>query len=277
MQNIRAALILTLFFSFTIPLMPVQFLLLRLSARAARRFPHWYHRQVCRLLNIRLHVDGTLAQDNPVLIVANHVSWLDIPVLSALAPISFVAKKEVGTWPFIRWLAQLQRTVFVDRKRRGSVGGTADEITRRLRGGDIMVLFAEGTSSDGTHVLPFQSSLFAAIKPGKGQPRSTPDTPVENTDEGIFVQTLAIAYTHIHGLPLSSRERPAVAWYGDMEMAGHAWQILKRGPIDVHIRLRAPAEMCDFADRKALSRQCETWVRADLAHLLSNARPPLKF
>lgn len=77
--------------------MPVQALLLKTSLRYARRFPHWYHRRVCRLLGIRLHIEGQVADDTPVLIIANHTSWLDIPVLSAVAPLSFVAKKEVAS------------------------------------------------------------------------------------------------------------------------------------------------------------------------------------
>ncbi len=89
------------FATLTLPLMPVQAVLLRTTSRGARAFPHWYHRQVCRLLGIRLQIEGAVARDRPVLVVANHSSWLDIPVLSAVAPVSFIAKKEVGGWPFV--------------------------------------------------------------------------------------------------------------------------------------------------------------------------------
>ncbi len=106
---VRAAAILAGFAGLTLPLMPVQAALLKASPRLARRLPHWYHRQVCRLMGIRLHVEGRIAEHAPVLVVANHVSWLDIPVISAVAPVSFVAKKEVSTWPFISTLARLQR------------------------------------------------------------------------------------------------------------------------------------------------------------------------
>ena len=148
--------------------MPVQALLLRVGSSGARAFPHWYHRQVCRLLGIRIHIDGAVVRDRPVLLVANHTTWLDIPVLSAVAPVSFVAKKEVGTWPFVSSLARLQRSVFVDRTRRTAVGQAAGEILARLAQGDTVVLFAEGTSSDGNRVLPFMTSLFAAAKPSGG-------------------------------------------------------------------------------------------------------------
>jgi 1-acyl-sn-glycerol-3-phosphate acyltransferase len=159
--------VLALFMTLTVPLMPVQALLLKASPKAARRFPHWYHRQVCRVLGIKLTINGAIVRDRPVLLVSNHTSWLDIPVLSAVAPVSFVAKKEVGSWPFVSALARLQRSVFVDRARRQAAGETAGEITERLKTGDAIVLFAEGTSSDGNRVLPFKTSLFAAVKPSR--------------------------------------------------------------------------------------------------------------
>jgi 1-acyl-sn-glycerol-3-phosphate acyltransferase len=243
----------------TLPLMPVQALLLRLNSRAARSFPHWYHRRVCRLLGIRLHIDGTVPTDKPVLLVANHTSWLDIPVLSAVAPVSFVAKKEVASWPFVSSLARLQRTVFVDRSRRTAVGHTAGEIVQRLAAGDAIVLFAEGTSSDGNRVLPFMTSLFAAAKPSEKDGTIAQDA---------VVQTLAVVYTRLHGVPLGRAERPGVAWYGDMEMRGHAWELLKAGPLDVHVRLGDPQPLSSFVDRKSLARQSEAQVRKDVIGIL---------
>lgn len=260
MQSIRAGLILVAFFSITVPLMPVQLVLSRLGGASARRFPHWYHRCLCRLLGIRLHIDGAVSRERPVLIVSNHVSWLDIPVLSAMAPVSFVAKREVGTWPFVSWLAKLQRSVFVDRERRTAVAQTTREIIGRLRGGDNIVLFAEGTSSDGNGVLPFRTSLFAAAKPSGAQATAL--------EKGISVQTLAVAYTRVHGLPLGRLARPRVAWYGDMDMASHAWQVLRMGPLDVHLRLGEPMALSEFTDRKALARITEAQVRADMAAIL---------
>jgi len=244
----------------TLPLMPVQALLLRTSVRGARRFPNWYHRQVCRLVGLRLNIEGELVSDRPVLIVANHTSWLDIPVLSAVAPLSFVAKSEVGGWPFVSSLARLQRTVFVDRKRRVSVGDTASEIMSRLSTGDTIVLFAEGTSSDGNRVLPFKSSLFGAVKAGGRSDGGATSSAV--------VQTLAIVYTRLHGVPLGRADRPLIGWYGDMEMGGHAWELLKAGPIDVAISIGPPVPLDAFADRKQLARHSEVEVRRQVVNLL---------
>lgn len=260
---LRAAAILGGFGAITLPLMPVQAALLRTSPRLARKFPHWYHRQVCRLLGIRLHVEGQIVENAPVLVVANHVSWLDIPVLSAVAPLSFVAKKEVGTWPFVSSLAHLQRSVFIDRTRRTAVGQTTNEIIERLKSGDTIVLFAEGTSSDGNRVLPFKTPLFAAVKPTLAN---------GHTEVGACVQTLTIAYTHLHGIPLSRTRRSLVGWYGDMEMASHAWELLKAGPLDAKIHISPPVPLSDFTDRKELARYTEAVIRQSLAKLLHGRR-----
>lgn len=266
--TIRATLIFVGFLGLTLPLMPLQWLLIKTGSKQQRRLPHWYHRQVCRLLGIRIQRHGTISDDQAVLVISNHVTWLDIPILSALAPVSFVAKKEVAQWPLAGSLARLQRTVFVDRGRRTAVGATSNEIATRLQSGDHVVLFAEGTSSDGNRVLPFKTSLFAAAKPGRAAMRnkgggSTPP-PAATLDQAgnpVFVQTVAMTYTGIHGLPLTRANRPDVAWYGDMEMTSHAWTLLKTGPIDVHICIGAPVPLDDFADRKALAAFAENQIR----------------
>jgi len=259
MGRLRAAGVLIGFLGLTLPLMPVQALLLRLSPAAARRLPHWYHRRVCRIMGMRLQVEGAVEPGSPTLLVSNHTSWLDIPVLSAVAPVSFVAKKEVGGWPFVSSLARLQRTVFVDRQRRTAVGETAGEITSRLAQGDAIILFAEGTSTDGNRVLPFKTSLFAAAKPS-GE--------AANPDERAVVQTVSIVYARLHGVPLGRADRPLVSWYGDMEMQKHAWELLKAGPLDVIVKIGPPAPLADFADRKQLAQRTERAVREDLVRTL---------
>lgn len=258
MGTFRAASVLAGFFVLTVPLMPVQAVLLRVNRNAARRFPHWYHRQVCKLLGVTLSIEGKLAPDQPVLLVCNHSSWLDIPVLSAVAPVSFVAKKEVGGWPFVSALARLQRTVFVDRKRRQAAGDAADEIMARLAAGDTIVLFAEGTSSDGNRVLPFKTSLFGAVMPGK---RSRENRPA-------FVQTCAVVYTHRYGIALGRADRAGVGWYGDMEMQSHAWALLMSGPLRVTIRIGQPVGLHEFSGRKDLAMTSERDVRRTVLEIL---------
>ena len=258
MRRVRAALVLAAFFALTLPLMPLQLLFLRTGSRFARTFPHWYHRQVCRIIGIKLHVEGDIARDSGVLLISNHVSWLDITVLSAMAPVSFVAKQEVSTWPFVSWLAKLQRSVFIDRNRRSEVSGKANEILSRLDSVDHIVLFAEGTSSDGNGVFPFKTALFAAVKPNGETSRH----------DDVCVQTLALTYSKLYGLPLCRRGRHLVAWYGDMDLASHAWRLLGLGPLDAHIRIGEPVPLDEFQDRKALARYAEGRVRSDVVAML---------
>ena len=195
----------------------------------------------------RTKVEGKVAHDRPVLIVANHVSWLDIPVLSAVAPLSFIAKKEVGTWPVVSSLARLQRTVFVDRTRRTAVGKVASEMRQRLDQGDVLVLFAEGTSTDGNRVMPFKTALFAAA--------------FSEANPDVCVQTLSLTYTRLHGIPLGRADRNLVGWYGDMEMGDHAWSLLKAGPLDARISIGDPMPLSEFSDRKKLAEHTEKVVR----------------
>ena len=253
--SLRASVLLAAFMAVTLPLMLVQYGFLRLGLRQAKTLPHGYHKFVCRLLGIRVHVNGKLESGSPVLLVSNHVSWLDITALSTIAPVSFVAKAEVGTWPFVSWLAKLQRSVFVDRSRRTLVKDKAGEIAERLAEGDNIVLFAEGTSSDGNRILPFRSSLFSAAS-------MAPSAANDNGPEAV-VQTVAIAYTHLHGLPILRHERPLVAWYGEMDMMSHAWNVLKSGPLDVTIRLGEPVRLASLRDRKQLAAFSEAQVRRD--------------
>lgn len=257
MSRVRGYLRLAGFFALTLPLMPVQAVLVRLTDSGARRFPHWYHKQVCRVLGVRLKIDGSVQRDRPVLLISNHTSWLDIPVLSAVAPVSFVAKKEVSRWPFVSSLARLQRTVFVDRTRRSATGQATSEINRRLGTGDVIVLFPEGTSSDGNRVLPFKTALFGALDFSK-------------TEEGVApaVQTIAVVYTGIAGIPVWRADRPKIGWYGDMEMLGHAWNVLKGGTIDATIRVGEPVPLTAFADRKALAKSTEAAIRRQVIGVL---------
>ncbi len=271
MGSLRAGSILSGFVGLTLPLMPVQAGLVRFAPRLARHLPHWYHRRVCRLIGLRLEIEGAVVRDRPVLLVSNHTSWLDIPVLSAVAPVSFVAKKEVGTWPGVAALARLQRTVFVDRERRTAVGETASEIIERLAAGDTIVLFAEGTSSDGNRVLPFRTSLFAAAKPSAAA--RPVNAEVSRIPTHAVVQTVSIAYTRLHGVPLARADRSLVGWYGDMDLPPHAWELLKAGPLDARIVVGPPVPLDDFADRKALARHSEDEVRANVVRALRGLAP----
>ena len=270
MSVVRGGLTLAGFLLLTLPLMPVQAVLVRLGSSAARTLPVWYHRQVCKLFDVRVHLHGEVSRKGSILIAANHSAWLDIVVLSSIAPVSFIAKREVGEWPFISWLAKLQRTIFIDRKKRTSVADISRLMEERLASGDNIVLFPEGTSSNGNVVLPFRSSLLAPILPASNANSANGTEQAGTVDDHRSLQTCAIAYTHLLGLPVGRRNRPRITWYGDMEMLGHGWSVLKSGPIDVHVLLRPPIDLASYPDRKTLTREIEQQVRADVSFLLRN-------
>lgn len=111
-----------------------------------------------RIVGLRVHHHGTPPAAG--MIVSNHLSYLDILAYGALVPCVFVAKKEVASWPALGLLARMAGTIFVDRTRRTKVGDANLRITEALQAGNIVILFAEGTSSDGRTVLPFRSALL---------------------------------------------------------------------------------------------------------------------
>jgi lyso-ornithine lipid O-acyltransferase len=251
LSRLRGFLVLAGFAGLTLPLMPLQQFFVWTRSRYARTFPMHYHRIVARILGIHVRLKGELPQNGPLLVASNHVSWLDIVVLSSVAPLSFIAKKEVNGWPFFGALARLQRTVFVDRDRRHKTHEVRDEIGERLADGDILVLFSEGTSGDGASVLPFKSSLFAAAE-----------------KEGVKVQPLSIAYHGHRNLPMTRRLRPFYAWYGDMDLPPHLWEALKTGPIEVTVICHPPLTASDAGGRKQLAKLAELQVRRSLMHAL---------
>jgi 1-acyl-sn-glycerol-3-phosphate acyltransferase len=261
---IRVALIALAFFALTLLLLPFQLIGLLFDLRLQRSIPHLYHRILCALIGVRIREIGIRSTASPALILSNHVSWLDICVVSALSPVVFVAKSEVAGWPVLGWLAKLQRTVFINRQSRHRTGAAAGEIAGRLLGGDAVVLFAEGTSSDGTRVLPFRSALVGAVHHALGN--STHHT-------SIIVQPMSLAYVGFGGVPMGRALRERVAWYGDADLMPHLARVLASGAIDVTVSWGEAVAYDVNADRKTIAREAEKSVRRMTAAAL-RAGPP---
>ena len=190
------------------------------------------------------------------------MSWLDICVISALAPVVFVAKSEVARWPLFGWLAKLQRTIFINRQARHQTSAATREIAARLLGGDAVVLFAEGTSSDGVRVLPFRSSLVGAVHHALGD--GTQHT-------HVTVQPMSLAYVSLSGLRMGRGLRERVAWYGDVELVPHLLSVLASGAVDVTVSWGEAVAYDMRADRKAIARDAEFSVRRMTAAALRGA------
>ena len=240
---LRGAFRLLSYFTLTLVLLPPYLLALAMGIQPIVRWmPVMYHRTVCFILGIKVQVRGTRSDVTPTLFVCNHVSYLDIEVLGGLVPGSFVAKAEVATWPFFSTLAKAQRTIFIERSS-GKTSASRDEMMRRLNTGDNLMLFPEGTSSDGTRVLPFRSALFGVAQ-------------LRRDDRPIVVQPVAIAYTRLDGIPLGRYWRPLFAWFGDLDLVPHLWQMTCLGETEAVVIFFPPVDIDQLGDRKKLADYC---------------------
>ncbi|MCO5090480.1 1-acyl-sn-glycerol-3-phosphate acyltransferase [Bosea sp. (in: a-proteobacteria)] len=235
----------------TLALVLAQLVVQRAAPRRRGALPLRFHRLTCWCLGVRRQVRGSPPPAGTgALIVANHVSWLDIGVIGAERELAFVAKSEVGTWPVVGFLADLQRTVYIDRQRRGATAGVAEAMGARIAAGEEVVLFAEGTTGDGTRILPFRSSLIGAAHRAMGD---------EAAD--VTVYPLTITYTGRQNLPGGRDGRAALAWYGDTELWPHLKHVLDCGAIDVELTWGEPIVMGRATSRKEAARLAEASVR----------------
>jgi 1-acyl-sn-glycerol-3-phosphate acyltransferase len=263
---LRLIVVVAIFVAVTLPLMPVQWLAITLKRPLRRRIPVLYHRFLCGLLGIRVHNTGAPIATRPLLIVANHSSWLDISIITAQAPVVFVAKSEIASWPFFGLLAKLQRSVFVERNRRQKTGAVNAEIGQRLAEGDPVLLFGEGTAGDGNRVLPFRSALIGAARDALAAAGHVRE---------IWIQPLSIAYVGQQGIALGRHLRPRAAWYGKMGLVPHIGRIVRTGGIDVSVTWGQPIAYNGETDRKLLTRELESAVRSLTVTALRGPLPVL--
>jgi 1-acyl-sn-glycerol-3-phosphate acyltransferase len=238
---------------------PPQWLFNRLWPAASRKFPHLYFRTIARLMSIRIEVRGEPMTGGPCLYVVNHLSWLDIIILSAVRPMCFIAKKEVARWPLFGTLATVGRTLYIDRERRHDVRNSHGAMQKRFVDGEIVTLFPEGTSSDGNRVLPFRSALLGAAE-------------MEVNGAPVCVQPVTIAYTGIHGVPIGRVRRPIFAWHGNMQLISHLLGVGRVGPFEVSVVFHSPTTVREQGGRKQLSNHCERVIRIGLIEAVTGRR-----
>jgi len=208
----------------------------------AARAPVWVHRAFAFALGLRVEVGGRPAEGRGVLVASNHLSWLDVVALGAVAPMTFVAKSELGATAIARALLALQGVVFIERGRRMAIPAANAAMADALARGETVVLFAEATTGDGNRILPFRSSHFAAA-----------------LAVGAPVQPAKVSYPRRAGLPVTRAERPMIAWYGLMAFVPHLWGVLRGGRLTCRVEF---AEGFNGATRKELARQARRTVRA---------------
>ncbi len=252
MGQIRAGFIFAGFLVALAIYVPAQALTNLLWRQNARTPSHIFFKTFAALAGITVIQHGQIAKgQGGRLIISNHVSYFDTAALGSLHPVAFVAKSQVADWPLIGAVARLGGTVFVNRESRIAAVRDKQTIQDRLEGGETVVLFPEGTSSDGVRVLPFKSALFGAVE----RHDDAPD---------FVVQPVSLAYRSNYGLPLDGRSRPSFAWYGDMDFLPHKWSAYVQGPFEVVVRFHPPVRLSDFSSRKAMAAWCEEVVRRGL-------------
>jgi len=261
--SLRRVLALGVMILATAVMAPMQVLVLKSGMVDPGRLPRLWHRILVKAIGLRIHAHGSLIEKRPLLVACNHVSWTDIMVLGSLVDVTFIAKADLAGWPVFGFLAGLQRTLFVERERRGRAGTQAGEIAGRLAGNEAVVLFAEGSTGDGNHLLPCKSTLFGAARMALSGAGAT-----------VYIQPVAIAYTKLHGMPMGRQHRQLAAWIGDSELVPHLFSLIGEGAIDVEVRFGAARAFTAESDRKLVARQVEQDVRRMLWAALS-ARPDL--
>lgn len=232
----------------TIPMMLVMIITKTLKLKIYDKIPRLFHSLLLTLLGVRVTVSGSLKHNTPLIVISNHVSWLDILVIGSSFECHFIGKSEIANWAIFGYLAKLQNTIFVNRAAKGTkVGEQVNQINDTLKQNKTIILFPEGTTSDGNRILKFKSALFAAAKPSEScQP---------------YVQQICLQYRKINGMPLTRSHRPFVAWYGDADLVPHLKTMLSFTPLDVHIQIGEAVLYNDFTSRQEMAEFLENSLR----------------
>ena len=203
-----------------------------------------FNRGLLVILGMRLTVSGELSAKRPLLLVTNHVSYLDIILLASCATVRFTPKSEIAKWPYMGTLCRVTGCIFIDR-RPEQVGEMKNKLKDALAAGEVVCLFPEATTGNGVYVKEFKSGFFSLAQEDFG-------------DQALSVQPAAIAYRHISGLPIDSTQWPMIAWYGDMDLLPHLWQLLCLPGISAELVFLPPQQAGN--DRKALASHCQKAV-----------------
>lgn len=239
---------------------------------------------LCKLLGLRIRVIGKRAGtvggararargERPVIYISNHSSWLDVLVLGTLLPSVFVAKGDIEKWPVMGLVSKIGRTIFVSRQR-STTGRERDQMISRMVDGDNLVLFPEGTSSDGSRVLPFMSAFFAIARLPRLRNGEKSQLPVVYAPGmSPIIQPISVVYDELEGLPVARLRRPVFAWYGDMDLGPHLWQLVQWHNSRATVVLHEPLDPELFPSRKALAQAAWNAVAQGAADLRQNHAP----
>lgn len=180
-------------------------------------------RIMCRILGIQVVRMGDISGENGTFSVCNHISYVDIIVIAAVRPAVFVARHDMKSWPLVGWLASIAGSVYLNRKSGEALLGVMTTLEEIVGHGINVVIFPEGTTSDGKTVQKFKSALF--------------DLPARRN---LTIQPISIRYTGIDETTAGQNSRDSIAWYGDMTLLPHLWTILGLNSIQVSVCIGRP-------------------------------------
>ena len=220
----------------------------RASATQRESLNRAWSLKMLQLCGMRLVVHNDSARlDSGALVVANHISWIDIYVINAWRPTPFVSKAEIRQWPVVGWLAQQLGTVFIQREKRSDAKRIMHELSDRLSAGELMCVFPEGTTTDGLRLLPFHANMFQAA-----------------VSAASPVQPVCLMYEDAQG-----RQSTAPAYIDDLTLAQSLDTLLRGAPLTAHVYVGEA--LAPGPDRRTLAAQAQASIEMALSSLQGSA------
>ena len=245
MNSVIASLKLFLFAVICLIVVPIQLVVLALTkGNAAYCMPYLWQKTVCRIFNIQIIVSGVPYKDSQTIYFSNHISYLDIPVIGSILKASFVAKRDVESWPVFGFLSKLQQTAFISRDRK-DIAKEKYALDTMLESGKSLIIFPEGTSTDGREVIPFKSSLFSIA--------------MRDELRNIHVQPITLKMKLVNGRAIESQDdRDLYSWHINMDtpLGAHLWRFAKNKGAQISLEFHPVLKASDFSDRKTLAKAC---------------------
>ncbi len=214
------------------------------NSRSASRLFIWWNTRLCKIFKAHIKVSGKINSEAPTLYVMNHISWFDIPVLASQQPLHFLSKAEVKSWPVIGWFTQRAGTLFIQRGAAGAAEKSLAEITHCLQSGGSVVVFPEGTTTDGHGLKKFHGRLLQAA-----------------IDAGVKIQPIALRYPYQNGL------NPYVPYIGDMTFMDSVMGLTQSKPLNIELHFLSPLDV-HITHPQTTSKQLANRARQAIAEHL---------
>lgn len=211
--------------------------------RIALLYPKFFHDFCTRLVGINVLLEGEPAKGENIVYLGNHVSYFDVQVLGGLVEGTFIAKKDIESWPFFGLMGKMGQTIYMSRNP-ADAAKESQMLEERLKQPSPIIIFPEGTSSNGESVLPFKSSLFQLF-----------------LNKDITIQPFTVSIMSVEGkVPVTAEMRDRYAWHGDMDLIPHLWDFVKSKGATVKVTFQNPIATHSFKDRKLLCDACYAGV-----------------